>query len=84
MKNSKLKKLWDKLTYSETFLGLSGCFCILVFIAILVLIFSDKADEIIEYIFAAGFFFIMGTVFGLHRAKIQDIKSKRKEKHISD
>ena len=80
MKNSEDTKIFSK----EWFWFLLACFGILGFIAILVLIFSDKADEIIEYIFAAGFFFIMGTVFGLHRAKIQDIKSKRKEKHISD
>lgn len=73
-----LSEIFSKGWFKVVFFGIGA---ILVFIGF-VWVTGNKADEIIEYIFVAGFFFLMGFVCGLHRAKMQDIESKRKEKHI--
>lgn len=58
-----------KILSKDWFILILSVLGILGFITLLVLIFGDRADEIIELLGFGGFVFLMGTAFGLHRGR---------------
>ena len=74
---TRLKNRWNSPCSDENpkifskgwFCFVLVCLGILGFMTILALIFGDKSDEIISYLFFGGFTFMLGVLWGIQKAK---------------